>query len=237
MGNLEPDGTRSAVRERLLPFLVIVVSLSGVLAGYILYVEHLDSLAFHPIEEVSTEEARSAGGLAFFLGLPIGFLILMLLGMPFWLWLLYMCWAQVTALLSILGIITLLIVPVVVLTITRNTRLETLRRGVSRVPGNAEPIIEALENFRRSNDRYPDSLGELVPTFISEIPQTGLAGYPDFQYDTANQDSLFREFELWVDTSKPMNWDKFVYWPESGYPDFLYGGWTEKFGDWVYVHE
>ncbi len=34
-----------------------------------------------------------------------------------------------------------------------------------------------------------------------------------------------------------LNWDYFFYWPSQDYPDYLYGGVTEKIDKWVYVHE
>jgi hypothetical protein len=34
-----------------------------------------------------------------------------------------------------------------------------------------------------------------------------------------------------------LNWDVFFYWPTGKYPGYIYGGSTERIGDWVYVHE
>lgn len=39
------------------------------------------------------------------------------------------------------------------------------------------PIITALEEYRKANEDYPDSLGELVPGYLATVP-TGINGDP-----------------------------------------------------------
>jgi hypothetical protein len=34
-----------------------------------------------------------------------------------------------------------------------------------------------------------------------------------------------------------LNWDVFFYWPTQDYPKTIYGGSTERIGQWAYVHE
>jgi hypothetical protein len=34
-----------------------------------------------------------------------------------------------------------------------------------------------------------------------------------------------------------LNWDVFFYWPTQDYPKYIYGGGTERIGQWCYVHE
>jgi len=35
-----------------------------------------------------------------------------------------------------------------------------------------KPIILALEKYKRDNDRYPKTLNELVPQYVSHIPES-----------------------------------------------------------------
>ncbi|MCH7863023.1 MAG: hypothetical protein IH998_15425 [Proteobacteria bacterium] len=45
-------------------------------------------------------------------------------------------------------------------------------------------------------------------------------------------------FELRVATPVGWaNWDVLVYRPSHTYPDEMYGGTVQRFGDWAYVHE
>jgi hypothetical protein len=107
--------------------------------------------------------------------------------------------------------------------------------GVTR---RAENLITAIEAYNSAKGFYPNSLDDLVPEFIASIPNTGLAGYPEFKYSVAKPGTLFRTYEILVETpSGGINWDVFVYWPEGGYPDLFYGGVPELIGKWAYVHE
>ena len=45
-------------------------------------------------------------------------------------------------------------------------------------------------------------------------------------------------WELRIECGGPgLNWDVFFFWPTLAYPQHIYGGSTERIGDWVYVHE
>ena len=104
----------------------------------------------------------------------------------------------------------------------------------------AEPLVQAIETYRRDKGSYPESLEELAPHYIERIPGTGMAGYPQFFYErrqgeekAANRDS----FELQVPCGQLMGFDVFVYWPEGNYPEYMYGGGVQEIGGWAYVHE
>lgn len=44
---------------------------------------------------------------------------------------------------------------------------EAAKRGIAA----AQPAIEALEKYKLESGRYPDSLNELSPKFLSSLPQ------------------------------------------------------------------
>jgi hypothetical protein len=61
------------------------------------------------------------------------------------------------------------------------------RVGVTQFPEEAEagrelcePVIDALEAYEAENQSYPSSLEELVPDYLTEIPD-GKSIHPDFQ--------------------------------------------------------
>ena len=102
----------------------------------------------------------------------------------------------------------------------------------------ALPLIEVIEAHHKATGHWPEKLESLIPSRISELPSTGMVAYPAFSYRTSDGDDPFKTYELAIHCpSGGINFDVFVYWPEQGYPDHMYGGWVERIGDWGYVHE
>ena len=109
----------------------------------------------------------------------------------------------------------------------------------------AQPIIAAIEAYGKLNATYPQELEHLVPDFLPEVPSTGLAGYPIFEYfvDTKDKDDA-SNYSLNIQTPAGLlNWDVFFYSPPNN--DSEIGriasderlGEYERFGDWVYFYE
>lgn len=55
---------------------------------------------------------------------------------------------------------------------------ETTMRAI----GEGNRIISALEEFNNENGTYPEQLEELVPSFLEDIPETGLRADDGFTY-------------------------------------------------------
>jgi len=55
----------------------------------------------------------------------------------------------------------------------------------------ANTILDALETYKKDKGNYPDTLEELVPGYLREIPQTGTK--QNYQYRLNNKGN----FELW----------------------------------------
>ena len=112
------------------------------------------------------------------------------------------------------------------------------RAGLQQATARARPLIGAIEQFRLENKRVPHTLQELVPNYLAEIPQTGMAAYPQFLYDrNAPAEGYFQTYEVKVRTGFGFAYDSFNYWPEGDYPAQMYGGRIERVGDWAYLHE
>lgn len=52
----------------------------------------------------------------------------------------------------------------------------------ARLTERAEPIIQALEAFRKERGAYPNALEELVPKYLAKVPLAGIQVCPEFVY-------------------------------------------------------
>jgi hypothetical protein len=116
------------------------------------------------------------------------------------------------------------------------------KTGARRATQQGEVIVEAIRAYEVKTGELPASLDELVPRELESIPETGMGGFPSFEYifKTAEADEsehIFSSYELRVNLFKLVQFDCLVYWPEGNYPDSMYGGGVERIGDWAYVHE
>lgn len=101
------------------------------------------------------------------------------------------------------------------------------------------PLVDAIGAYHSENGIYPTSLDVLTPDYLEELPTTGMAVYPNYEYlvgETANQ----YDGNPWVidmNVGYGMGFDRFLYFPLQNYPDNGYGGRIERMGGWAYVHE
>ena len=108
-------------------------------------------------------------------------------------------------------------------------------RTFTPVAERGQAIIDAVEAFHRDRGAYPDCVEDFVPAYLKEMPKTGLAGYPEFNYRKGD-DAI--PYVVSVDTPRgALNWDEFIYWPTGDYDKQYWGGRIEPVGKWVYFHE
>jgi hypothetical protein len=106
-----------------------------------------------------------------------------------------------------------------------------------RLAERSKPLISAIRAFEQKQGHPPDSLEVLVPEFISSVPFTGMKAYPEYRYLAGNANWNGNPWVLIVFTpSGEFNFDQFMYFPLTNYPDSGYGGRLERVGDWAYVH-
>lgn len=115
---------------------------------------------------------------------------------------------------------------------------EVLRtQAFSQLAVRARPLVAAINSFEKKNGPPPETLSQLVPTYLKQVPQTGMRAYSNYKYEVL-EDNKNSPWELSVPCSQgPFNWDVFFYWPTRKYPDEIYGGGVQPIGDWAYVHE
>jgi hypothetical protein len=110
--------------------------------------------------------------------------------------------------------------------------------GFDRLAERSKPLVAAITDFTREQGRPPIDLHELVPTYLPEVPGTGMPAYPDFDYATDPQRWDANPWTLWVRTpAGGINFDMFMYLPRQNYPEQGYGGVLVRVGDWAYVYE
>jgi hypothetical protein len=104
----------------------------------------------------------------------------------------------------------------------------------------SEPLVQAIKTYETKYGNPPVSLENLVPEFFSNIPQTGMGAYPEYEYIVGDKAQKFAKTSWCLVVETPSgagNWDIFMYFPSQDYPEHGYGGYLEKVGDWAYVHE
>jgi len=108
-------------------------------------------------------------------------------------------------------------------------------RGVIQ---RAEPLIAALDQYHNEEGEYPDSLQDLVPKYLSEIPQAGLARCPEFHYWKPKKpvgDWKDVGYELDVDLGiRDIYFRRMFYWPSHRYPESKGYFIREPIDDWIF---
>jgi hypothetical protein len=118
---------------------------------------------------------------------------------------------------------------------------KTRMAGMESCGQRARPLITAIEQYERDHSTPPDSLHDLVPDYLPNVPSTGMMAYPEFRYHSGNQAKEEYDGNPWAlsiyTPSGGINFDMMLYFPNQNYPDRGYGGSLERLGDWAYVHE
>jgi len=114
------------------------------------------------------------------------------------------------------------------------------RSAFSELALRSRPLVTAIHQFEGKYGKPPESLSQLSPEFLPQVPQTGIRAYPDYRYEAVTERDRY-EGNPWVITVRAptgvMNWDQFIYFPKQNYPEVGYGGVIERVEDWAYVHE
>jgi len=236
-GRFELDVTGKRVKPAILivgPFVLAPI----MLYCYVLLAFHLDNLVYAPVEQIPEAIAKGAKMIA--TSMQIALLGLLSLGLVIapiclllavakrrWRIRLVIC-SIVTAILLLEGVIA---VQALRKRYEGQEYKKVFHQALLRVTDNAKPFIEALESYREENGKYPSFSELLVPAYISSIPRTGLAGYPEFRYYKMEDDC----YEICVAMSRgSTNFDEFSYRSDGVYPK---GPAYEPIDHWIYFHE
>lgn len=119
----------------------------------------------------------------------------------------------------------------------REVRMVRMAEFVKR----SQPLIESIKQYDLDHAVPPETLADLVPDYLPEVPHTGMMAYPKYEYFSGDKAKEWYAGNPWVisvDTpSGGFNWDVILYFPKQNYPKHGYGGRLERVGNWAYVHE
>jgi len=114
-------------------------------------------------------------------------------------------------------------------------------KAVRAVPPRAQGLVAAIERYKQDHGAPPSELSALLPDYLSEIPGTGVAGFPRFEYRLiADNESYTGRYELFMPC--PYSYagpSALLYWP--GGNGYLVS-WPQDAAqrrpdsDWVYVN-
>jgi hypothetical protein len=115
--------------------------------------------------------------------------------------------------------------------------LRARQYGFELAASRARPLVEAIARFEKDHGRPPESLSDVVPKYLGQLPQ----GIPDVHLITGEDTREMYAGNTWVlralVPSGVINFDQFMYFPNQDYPEYGYGGGVERIADWAYVHE
>lgn len=112
--------------------------------------------------------------------------------------------------------------------------------GFDRLAQRSAPLVSAIRSYETAHGQPPPALSALVPTFLPQVPRTGMMAYPDYHY-FVGKDAQHYDKNPWAlvifTPSGGINFDQFMYFPLQNYPESGYGGTLVRIRDWAYVHE
>jgi hypothetical protein len=113
-------------------------------------------------------------------------------------------------------------------------------KGIDQLPARAAPLIAGLRAFERDQGRAPETIEELVPTYLAAIPPTGFGGHPRWWYVRSpfaphpDQAGLYGDnawaLNVYVG-ARPGPSYRLLYLPDRQYPAS-----ARRVGDWALVH-
>jgi hypothetical protein len=56
--------------------------------------------------------------------------------------------------------------------------------NLTRLETRNQPVADAIHAFETAHGRPPETLGELVPDYLPELPHSGIGMYPEVEYVT-----------------------------------------------------
>ena len=113
--------------------------------------------------------------------------------------------------------------------------------GFERFVERSKPLVAAIRKYESAAGHPPQSLSDLVPDYLPEVPGTGVGSAPEYHYVAGDQARHAYHGNPWI-LRLPvsvgiLNWDLLLYYPLQNYPAHGHGGVIRRIGDWAYVHE
>jgi hypothetical protein len=98
----------------------------------------------------------------------------------------------------------------------------------------AEPLVDAITRFESENARPPSTLQELMPRYLSRVPE----GIPPLELLSGEAAAKHYAGNTWALRAAVgvgvLNFDEFIYLPQQNYDG---RGALERIRGWAYLHE
>ena len=111
-------------------------------------------------------------------------------------------------------------------------------RALERLSVTGMEVVSAVGEYERRFGRLPESIDDLVPSVLAEVPKTGLPAYPDFEFNRLpiyGSDMKGNPWMLTVPYTGLLINPQFIYLPKKNYDEIETTGFTV--GDWFYVDD
>lgn len=99
-------------------------------------------------------------------------------------------------------------------------------------------VVHAVTEYEMKYGRLPESIGDLVPSILAEIPKTGFPAYPDFELVRFPDNGFKPGGNPWMLTVPYTGlavFAQFNYLPKKNYDEINTTGFVV--GDWLYVDD
>jgi hypothetical protein len=101
------------------------------------------------------------------------------------------------------------------------------------------PLVAAIHRYEKEQGTPPPSLDDLVPKYLSSIPETGIGSNAPYKYRVRGEKSWFYGTNQWVvivpASNGMLNWDEFIYFPNQDYVSMHKP--HRVLGQWAYSYE
>ena len=97
-------------------------------------------------------------------------------------------------------------------------------------------VVDAIGRYTDATGEPPTTLSQLVPTYLPNVPTTGMPAYPNYEYKAmAGECSDKSRWHLRVDVPEFIDMDRLLYCPAQDYepvPGFVLS--RTRIGSWVH---
>ena len=111
-------------------------------------------------------------------------------------------------------------------------QLDVSAYGMSRFTNQSQFVIDAIQKHVQEKGVQPMALADLVPTYLAEVPTTGIATSPNFEYTKSPSGRGI--WSLSVPIDRTTTWGHLVYRSDNIYIQVADGYSFRKIGKWAY---
>lgn len=112
------------------------------------------------------------------------------------------------------------------------------RLGYAIIIEKGQTVITAITHYQTTNESLPSTLNELVPKYLSRVPRTGIAAFPNYKFIPNGDPSRYsgNKWILVVPVSTDnLTYDLLAFFPNQKYPVSERGRYVTQIGSWALI--